>query len=273
MSRLISLDNLRSGWMRTPNCKCIICEKPLYRRPNELRHVRHVACMSHRNEAQMLSGISEAQYAGLALGRRKGTNNREGYTHKESSKRKISAANHAYWLAHPDLALARGAKVRGALSPHWKGGSSRLNISIRTMTEYRTWAEAVKERDTCCLRCGTTVNLESHHLLEFAALLVEYGVKNREDARACHALWDVSNGRTLCERCHNNEHGRVHVSHGAGRRFVPKVPTPRPSMAGSANPNWKGGLVTVQCQTCGGDFLRKSSVAPKSKFCSNRCRR
>jgi hypothetical protein len=44
--------------MRTPNAECCVCGKPLYRRPNEIARVRHVACMEHRNEAQDRAGLT-----------------------------------------------------------------------------------------------------------------------------------------------------------------------------------------------------------------------
>jgi len=63
-----------------------VCSTPLYRRPADLVRARHVACMAHRGEAQRLSGVTEAQRAGLALGREKGTNHRSGYQHREESR-------------------------------------------------------------------------------------------------------------------------------------------------------------------------------------------
>ena len=54
--------------MRTPNAACIICAKPLYRRPYELAKVRYAACMDHRAKAQSVVGVTDAQRKGLALG-------------------------------------------------------------------------------------------------------------------------------------------------------------------------------------------------------------
>ena len=204
--------------MRTPNCKCVICSKPLYRRPGELAKVRHVACMAHRTEAQRKQGLTDAQKRGLSCGRKKGTNNRTGYKHKEASKRKTSQANKRFWKEHPEQLRARGEKTRGPNHYRWKGGSSRLNTTIRRMREHRKWADAVRERDGCCLDCGAVENLESHHITELAVLVSLYGVKNRTDARACDALWDIDNGETLCQRCHCRRHGRKYTQTGKGRR-------------------------------------------------------
>lgn len=194
--------------MRTPNCECVVCKKPLYRRPNELEKVRHVACMEHRAEAQKLSGITAAQKAGLSLGRRKGTNNRTGYRHRAESKIKASVS-HKIWCAdNPEKVAERGAKCRGERHYNWKGGASKLSQAIRLMTEYRKWAESVKARDLLCVRCGSGQMLESHHSQPFADILRANNITSTSDARECGALWDKSNGITLCEECHYNEHGR-----------------------------------------------------------------
>lgn len=197
--------------MRTPNSKCVVCAKPLYRRPGDLKKVRHVACMKHRAEAQKKSGITEAQHAALSLGRKKGDNHRTGYKHKAASKRKTSKANREYWKNHPDKAVERGAKIRGELHYRWNGGSTRLNSSVRCMVENRKWMDAVKKRDGKCAECGSTKKLEAHHVRDLAVLLREHGVKNRADARACAALWDLNNGKTYCEKCHYKIHGRKHA--------------------------------------------------------------
>jgi hypothetical protein len=165
--------------------------------------------MEHRAEAQKLSGITEAQQAALSLGRRKGTNNRTGYRHRESSKRKASKSNRAFWKAHPELVIARGEKTKAELHYNWKGGSSRLNASIRRMTEYRKWMDGAKARDGKCT-CGSTEILEAHHIVFLAVLIASNGIKNRDDARKCAALWDLHNGITKCEKCHYLIHGRRH---------------------------------------------------------------
>ena len=196
-----------NGCKRKPNAECVVCKKPLYRRPYELAKVRHVACMEHRGLAQHLEGLTEAQKAGLALGSRKGTNHRTGYKHKESSKLKTKKANQEYWRLHPEQLKKRGEKTRAELHYNWKGGSTRLNVSIRRMTEHRRWMDAVKARDGKCT-CGSIQDLEAHHITELAILITRNKVKNRADARDCEALWDLSNGITKCRKCHYAIHGR-----------------------------------------------------------------
>jgi hypothetical protein len=196
--------------MRTPNTSCLLCGKPLYRRPYEMARFRYAACMDCRSEAQKVSGITDKQYAGLRLGRPKGTNHRAGYKHREESKRKIAVANAAFYAAHPELALARGAKTRGALHVNWKGGVAKINESVRRMHENRKWMDAIKERDGACVRCGSDDRLESHHEPPLGDLIATLGIKCREDARRHGAiLWDLNGGFALCEPCHYAEHGRT----------------------------------------------------------------
>lgn len=126
-------------------------------------------------------------------------------------KRKVSEANRKYWADHPDELAARGAQLRGENHYKWKGGASKLNTAIRQMTENRKWMDAVKERDAYkCVRCRSGDQLESHHKIELADLIEQNNIKSCADARSCPALWDLSNGETLCQKCHYAEHGRIY---------------------------------------------------------------
>jgi 5-methylcytosine-specific restriction endonuclease McrA len=166
--------------------------------------------MACRSEAQKVVGITDAQLAGLSLGSVKGTNHRTGYRHREESKLKASESHRRWCAENPDKVKARGAKTRGAAHPFWNGGSSRLNTSIRQMTENRRWMDAVKARDQACVRCGGVDGLESHHKRPLATMIAELGIQSRDDARAQAAtLWDLNNGETLCYVCHYAEHGRT----------------------------------------------------------------
>ena len=195
--------------MRTPNCKCVICGKPLYRRPSELAKVRWVACLEHRDEAKRLFGVTEAQKNALNLGREKGTNHLNGIPKSEESNKKRSISIKQKLEQFPEIAIERGKKIRGENHYRWNGGSSRLNVSIRRMNENRKWMDAIKARDKACVRCGSTENLESHHIVPLAELIEKFGIKNREDARNCDALWGLTNGITLCRKCHYKERGRA----------------------------------------------------------------
>lgn len=59
------------------------------------------------------------------------------------------------------------------------------------------WAKAVKERDRRCAICGSTENLEAHHIKPF---------KDNEALR-----YDVNNGQTLCKSCHRGLHNNIFI--------------------------------------------------------------
>jgi 5-methylcytosine-specific restriction endonuclease McrA len=194
--------------MRTPNCKCVICDKPMYRRPYELKKVRFVACFEHRAEAQVVLGQTKAQKEALKLGRPKGTNHLEGMPKSEASNQKRSISAKQTFAEHPHIVIERGEKIRGENHYRWNGGISKLNESIRRMTENRKWMDAIKERDGVCVRCGSVDVLESHHLIGLAKLIEKHGITNRDEARNTPELWKLDNGITLCQKCHYAEHGR-----------------------------------------------------------------
>lgn len=198
--------------MRTSNCKCEVCGKPLYRRPFELAKIRYVACMEHRYEMQRRYESTDAQKAALELGRcLKGTNRLEGIPKSPESNRKRSESHKAWCAANPDKVAARAKKIRGENHYLWNGGSSRLNTAIRRLTEHRNWMDAIKSRDLKCKACGSQKHLESHHIIPLALLVEKNGIKNRDQARECAALWDLSNGITLCQKCHYRVHGRKYA--------------------------------------------------------------
>jgi len=198
--------------MRTPNSKCCICGKLLYRRPCELKKVRYVACIEHRAEAQRLVDITEAQKIALEKGRQKGTNHLTGISKSKESNRKRSDSHKRWCKENPDKVKERAKKIRGQKHYNWKGGASRLNISIRQLTENRKWMENVKKRDTKCVCCGSTDTLESHHIIPLELLISKNGIKNREQARLCHDLWKLENGITVCQKCHYKIHGRKYAN-------------------------------------------------------------
>jgi len=199
--------------MRTPNSECVICGKPFYRRPLELKRTRHFACMEHRVEAQRRDGLTPAQQIALELGREKGTNHLNGIPKSVKSKRKRSKAMKLWCRDNPELVVNRGKRIRGENHYRWKGGSSGLNISIRQMNENRKWIDAVKARDSKCVLCQSTYQLESHHIVPLVELIKQLDIQSRDDARRnATELWNIDNGITLCILCHYKRHGRIHAS-------------------------------------------------------------
>lgn len=93
------------------------------------------------------------------------------------------------------LSIANKGRI-GSLSGGWRGGINPINQTIRHSDKYNAWRTAVFERDAyTCQDCGArngmgyTVELEAHHIHEFAQYPDERFV--------------VENGKTLCLECHN----------------------------------------------------------------------
>ena len=91
----------------------------------------------------------------------------------------------------------------------WKGGVTSFMISIRTSRQYELWRKSVFIRDNyTCQKCGRksgngkTIILEAHHKKHFAKIVEENNLITMSDAIKCNELWNVSNGITLCIKCH-----------------------------------------------------------------------
>lgn len=100
-------------------------------------------------------------------------------------------------------------KYKGEKHHFWKGGISNLRDSIRHSYKYRQWRSDVFTRDDfTCQTCGDKngrgkrVTLNADHIKLFSLILQENGIKTLEQAEECEELWNINNGRTLCEPCH-----------------------------------------------------------------------
>ena len=91
-----------------------------------------------------------------------------------------------------DLSVARV----GPASPTWKESlTDKDRTDTRNFPEYREWREEVYKRDNyTCQYCGDSVggNLNAHHIEDYS---------NNPELRTT-----LSNGITLCKRCHRNFH-------------------------------------------------------------------
>ena len=95
---------------------------------------------------------------------------------------------------------------RGKNHPAWITPEARktcLYDQIRGMQENRNWRKQVLDRDNnACVLCGSKEHLNADHIKSFAAAIKENKITERQQAIDCMELWDVNNGRTLCESCH-----------------------------------------------------------------------
>lgn len=140
-----------------------------------------------------------------------------GITKRTRSEAQSSTRNHRFGKTGPeskrfghkhfDSTKTKLASERvGSGNPHWKGGVTSLTNRIRQIREYKLWRALCLQRDGCCQQCGSKVNLEVDHLCRLRDLLREFQVTTVNLAKQCSALWDVSNGTTLCHSCHRRKH-------------------------------------------------------------------
>lgn len=92
----------------------------------------------------------------------------------------------------------------GEKNPGWKGGRLTWVHRVRRSGQYQFWRRSVFERDNyTCIQCNDHGGrLEADHIRAFSSVLDDHGITSLDEAVACAALWDVSNGRTLCRACH-----------------------------------------------------------------------
>jgi len=98
----------------------------------------------------------------------------------------------------------------------WKGGVTDLYILIRNLKKSKIWKNKIFERDnyicqSCKKRGG---NLEAHHKKSFSQILEEFlnfynqfsSIKDKYKllklAIKYKPFWNIDNGQTLCEDCH-----------------------------------------------------------------------
>lgn len=88
-------------------------------------------------------------------------------------------------------------------------GLTEIKRIIRSSEPYKKWRISVFIRDKyICQFCGVKsgigckVYLIVDHIIPFSKIVKEEKVENYEDYINCSRLWDISNGRTLCDNCH-----------------------------------------------------------------------
>lgn len=92
-------------------------------------------------------------------------------------------------------------------SNFWRGGVATINNKIRTSIQYRMWRNKILTRDdyTCkiCKQKGGKLNVD-HFPKTLAKIIHENINLDFKTLLNYKILWDLNNGRTLCEKCHKN---------------------------------------------------------------------
>ncbi len=96
-------------------------------------------------------------------------------------------------------------QMQGERQHLWKGGISKIYKTGYQSPQYRQWRRDVFIRDEfTCQECGVKhIYLTAHHIKSFAKIIKENSIKSLQEALKCKELWDINNGKTVCEKCHS----------------------------------------------------------------------
>lgn len=95
--------------------------------------------------------------------------------------------------------------MRGVDHPMWKGGKTPLIMKIRNHKKSIEWREKIFKRDNyTCQLCYDNKgnNLNAHHYVQVADIIHTLQIKSVKQALQTPILWKLSNGITLCKKCH-----------------------------------------------------------------------
>lgn len=111
--------------------------------------------------------------------------------------------------------LVEYSKINPKVGPangSWAGGVTKVSETVRKLDKYKAWRLDVFDRDQFqCVLCKSKENIQADHIKPFSLILRENNIDSAESAMRCEALWDRTNGRTLCNACHKAQptHGKM----------------------------------------------------------------
>lgn len=140
-----------------------------------------------------------------------------GKKRSQETKLKMSLAKVGKKPWNKGLSSKTDMRVTGGDSHYnWKGGITPIHVMIRNLPENRDWQLKCFARDNnSCQKCGSGCDLEIHHKKSFSQILLEFLQKysqfspiEEKDilirlALSYEEFWDMNNGETLCEICHD----------------------------------------------------------------------
>jgi len=140
----------------------------------------------------------------------------------------------------------------------------------RRSLEFRVWSREIVKRDLKCVDCGATEGLQAHHIK---------GWNEAPDLR-----YELSNGETLCWRCHHSRHPELPVAlfkRCSKRKVVLCGHCNKQFVAKKATRKYCSKLCAIEatamrpvrfffCETCGESVATRD---PEKRFCCMACKR
>jgi len=126
----------------------------------------------------------------------------------ELAKTRVGSGNAFFGKKHSTETKEKLSKIR---REKYKERQT-INKQVRRYWRVTEWKQKVFVRDNfTCQSCGDrneegrgkSVKLEAHHKEELSKII---GDLSFEDAIKLEKLYDVSNGETLCRKCHKEKH-------------------------------------------------------------------
>ena len=209
---------------------CEICNKIVYVYScHQNRRFCSIKCAGKGHSKVLLNYYASGKEIGFQKGHK-------GYKHSKQFKKGHTPWNKDKFIQintgrthfkkgeHPSSATEfKKGQNMGSENLCWKGGITPLCGIIRGIPENKQWRDTIFQRDNyTCQKCGIhsgngkTVYLEAHHIKPFAQILSEFlqeynqfsPIDDKEIlvrlAFNYKPFWNIDNGKTLCEDCHNN---------------------------------------------------------------------
>jgi hypothetical protein len=188
---------------------CLYCHKTFKRFMGEINSRRNKYCsLVCKNKSQINSKRSEET-------KQKIREKRKYQIITELTKKKIALKNKG--RVHTiETKIKIGNAHRGKKCNFWKGGIVPLRMMLKDTMYNKEWIKSVYKRDGyLCQNCKKKSSIiDVHHIIPFYKILQEFlkqysqfsPIEDKETlvrlAITYQPFWDISNGLTLCRKCH-----------------------------------------------------------------------
>lgn len=194
--------------------KCLDCNK-------QLSHYSSKYCRNHagvgKRSSQWSGGLPNCKFCTKKLSNRDSNkclkcwnkinigknHNFYGKHHSQKTKDKLKIIGINRFKNFEER-IKRSAQSLKIPLEQWTEFRTILKEQIRKTQEYKIWHKKIFERDNyICQFCNQRGGkLQVDHIKPLSIILKENTIKTIKEAANCKELWNINNGRTLCEQCH-----------------------------------------------------------------------